>query len=138
MSGYAFEDLAEGVSVVVERVITPTVHEALFRIFHDTSPLHVDDTYARARGFAGRVMHGVILDGFVSEFIGTRLPGPGALLQKLEMTYLRPNYLGDTISLRGTVAQVSTAVRTIRIELVLTNTTKGYTCARAIAQVGVL
>jgi acyl dehydratase len=36
--------------------------------------LHIDDDYARSKGFKQKVMHGNILCGFLSRFVGELLP----------------------------------------------------------------
>ncbi|MBM3776036.1 MAG: acyl dehydratase, partial [Acidobacteria bacterium] len=48
----------------------------------DNSAIHVDDAAARARGFRGRVAHGMLLGSLVSAVIGTELPGHIGVLQE--------------------------------------------------------
>lgn len=135
---YRLEDLREGLGEEATRTLSEEAVRAFIEASGDASPIHIDDQAAQARGFDRAVAHGAIIDAFISEFIGMRLPGDGALLQKLEVSYVRPSYLRDVLRLEGRVSHVSSAVRTIRLAFVVTNLTQGYICARASAQVGIL
>ena len=46
--------------------VSDEVYEGFIDVFKDTNPLHTDEAFARAKGFKGRVMHGNILNGFLS------------------------------------------------------------------------
>src|SRR5262245_32705646 len=102
---YGFDDFAEGFTIQQSYELSQHVYEAFLSAFDDRSPIHVDPDYARAAGFEGRVMHGAILNGFLSNFVGMVFPGQRALLLSADIRYLAPSYLGDRIDLIATVAQ---------------------------------
>ena len=52
-------------------------------------------------------MHGAILNGFLSHFVGMHFPGVRALLQSVELRFLRPCYLWDHLKLELKVVQKS-------------------------------
>ena len=56
----------------------------------DANPLHVDDHAARAAGFEGRIAHGVLAAAELSRILGTESPGPGTIIGRLDLAFLRP------------------------------------------------
>lgn len=56
----------------------------------DANPLHVDDDAARAAGFDGRIAHGVLAATELSRILGTDAPGPGTIIGRLDLAFLRP------------------------------------------------
>lgn len=134
---HAFDSIEEGYQTSHEYAITDREYACLVGPFGDVSPLHVDDAYAKTRGFSGRVMHGAILNGFLSHFVGVHFPGKPAILQSVNIQYKSPSYLGDGIRLDAKVAQKVDSVRAIVLEVTFTNTTQQKIVAKAKVQVGV-
>lgn len=64
----------------------------------DFNPLHVDEAYAKQTRFGARISHGALLAGLVSTVVGMKLPGRGALYESQELTFLKPVFIGDTIT----------------------------------------
>jgi len=81
---------------------TQTLSEAHVALFvgavGDTNPLHVDEAYAKKSRFGRRIAQGILVAGLISTVIGTRLPGVGAIYLSQTLRFLRPTYLGDTIT----------------------------------------
>lgn len=134
---HAFESIAEGYQTSHDYAITDREYECLVGPFGDVSPLHVDDAYAKTRGFSGRVMHGAILNGFLSHFVGVHFPGKPAILQSVNIQYKSPSFLGDSIRIDARVDQKVDSVRAIVLSVTFTNTTQQKVVAKAKVQVGV-
>lgn len=132
-----FASLHEGDAFEHAYVIEPVVYEAFLTAFCDRSPLHVDDDYAKERGFERRVMHGSLLNGFVSHFVGMCVPGRRALLLSVDLQYANPSYLGDALTLHATVAQKVDAVRVVVLHVRFHNDTRGTTVAKGRVQLAV-
>ncbi len=132
-----YNDLAEGMTREHDYVITPVVYESFLRAFDDRSPLHVDSVYARQSGFDGPVMHGGILNGFVSHFVGMVWPGRNSLLLSVELRYSRPTYLGDHLRLHARLAQKLDAQQVVVLHLNIFNQTRNELAATGRAQVKV-
>jgi acyl dehydratase len=79
------------------------------RLSHDTNPLHIDADAARELGFERPVAHGLLSLGAISRLIGTELPGPGALWVSQDVQFLTPVLVGDLLTARVEVTQVSRA-----------------------------
>jgi 3-hydroxybutyryl-CoA dehydratase len=117
--------------------ITPIVYESFLRAFDDRSPIHVDSEYARLSGFADPVMHGAILNGFLSHFVGMIFPGANSLLLSVDLRYLQPSYLGDTLRLEAKVMQRLDAQQVVVLNCTFFNKTRGVNAAAGRLQVKV-
>lgn len=65
----------------------------------DANPLHLDEIAARASGFPGRIAHGVLAAAELSRVLGTDAPGPGTIIVRLDMAFLRPLIAGTSYRL---------------------------------------
>jgi acyl dehydratase len=135
-AAHTFESIREGQEHTCDYVISDAVYQAMTQVFGDCSPVHVDDRAANAAGYPGRVMHGAILNGFVSHFVGMVFPGTLSLLQSVDLRYTAPSYLGDVIHLQAGVQQVSEAARVVVLSITMRNVTRNTVVARGRAQVG--
>lgn len=107
------EDVKEGDSFSFTEKITEAMVGQFAQLSGDLSPLHMDQAFALKRGFRGRVVHGSFLTSFFSRVVGMHLPGKNAILQSMDVKFLAPVYIGDTLTIKALVDQVSLATRTI-------------------------
>ena len=135
LRAFRYDEIPTGMKQAHDYVITPEVYEHFLAAFHDHSPMHVDEEFAKSRGFAGRVMHGAILNGFVSHFVGMQFPGKFSLLLSVDLKFPNPSYLGDTLRLEAVVSQKLDSRQTIVMDATLTNTTRQWLSARGRIQV---
>jgi 3-hydroxybutyryl-CoA dehydratase len=63
----------------------------------DTNPIHIDDPYAAQTRFGRRISHGLLVSGFISAVLGTKLPGPGAIYLSQTLQFRGPVFIGDAI-----------------------------------------
>src|ERR1039457_1599369 len=92
--------------------VRPDIYDGFIATFKDKNPLHIDEKFAIARGFKEKVMHGNILNGFLSYFIGECLPVKDVLIQTQEIKYLKPVYLNDQLTLCAEIVDVYESVNT--------------------------
>lgn len=130
-----FADIAVGMARESDYEITPEVYRSFLDTFNDRSPVHVDEAHARAQGFDGLVMHGAILNGFLSNFIGMVFPGANTLELSVEIRFLKPCYLGDKLRMRGEVAQKLEAASVVLLHVSYQNLTRGNLAANGRVQV---
>lgn len=116
--------------------ITPQIYNGFIAVFGDRHPLHTDEQYAVARGFRSRVMHGNILNGFLSYFIGECLPAPEVMILSQEIKYQRPVYLDDRLTLEAIVSNAYQSVNVTEITCKFRNDSDGKVVASAKIQVG--
>lgn len=132
------DQIYEGQKIQKSFRISADIYEHFLQGFSDHNPLHIDEPYAVSKGFLGKVMHGAILNGFISNFIGMEFPGYNTVIQSVNIDFKQPNYLDDQILLEGEVEQKVESVRTIVIKILVNNLTQNYVSARAKVQVGIL
>jgi 3-hydroxybutyryl-CoA dehydratase len=94
-----------GDSESVTKTITEADVEEFAHISGDNNPVHLDEEYASTTRFGKRIAHGVLVAGLISATIGTRIPGHGAIYAGQCMKFLRPVYLGDTITATVTIRE---------------------------------
>jgi len=132
-----FNNIVEGSKITQEYSISRDVYDHFLAAFQDTSPIHIMDDYAQTHGFREKVMHGNILNGFISHFVGVKFPGEKSLLQSVSIQYKNPSYMDDRIRINAEVSQVVESVRVIKLDMELQNLTQGIIAATAKVQVGI-
>ena len=98
------------------------VDEKVYREFislsGDKNPLHTDGTFAKEKGFMGVVMHGNILNCFLSYFVGECLPLKDVIIHSQEIKYMKPVYLNDELVLKVEVEGVFDSVNVVELKFV--------------------
>ena len=117
--------------------VTPDVYNGFISIFNDHNILHTNEAYAQEKGFKSKVMHGNILGGFISYFIGECLPMDNVIIQTQEIRYYNPFYEGDELLLTAKVLDVYESVNTSEISYVFENTA-GTKIAKGKVQIGII
>lgn len=102
---FTFEDLTPGTKFRQEYAITRQVYEKFLDLFGDASPLHMEDRVAVSCGFEAKLMHGAILNGFISNFVGMNFPGKRTLELGVEIHFVKPTYAGDVVALEAAVEE---------------------------------
>jgi phosphate acetyltransferase len=121
MSGKSFDELKQGDAVRWRHEVTAEEVDAFARLSGDINPLHLDDAFSEERGFRGRVVHGALVNAFISRILGTELPGPGCLWLSQSTRFTRPVYIADPIEVVVRVAHKSDALRTLVLETTVEN-----------------
>jgi 3-hydroxybutyryl-CoA dehydratase len=135
-SNVTFENVFLNQLVEEEYEITAEIYEHYIAAFRDVSPLHMDDAFAQNIGFPGKVMHGGILNGFISHFVGVVFPGTRAIIHYVHVDYHAPSFIGDHILLSAKVSHKIESLRAMVLSLSLKNTSQGTLAAKAKVQVG--
>jgi acyl dehydratase len=131
-----YESFLVGAEVTRQYTVTPELYERFLDMFGDLSPVHVDEEYARARRFKGKVIHGAILNGFLSHFVGMHCIGRRSLELSVDMRYGNPSYVGDVVEFRAVVAQKVDSQKVIVLNLKIANLTQRTIAATGRVQVG--
>jgi acyl dehydratase len=101
-----FDELTIGDSATLERMLTWRDIELFAVMSGDINPAHVDEEYARSDRFHRIVAHGMWGGALISTLLGTRLPGPGTIYLEQTLRFRRPVTIGDTVTVRVTVASL--------------------------------
>ena len=133
MQGLFLEDISVGQSEVLTRTVSDADVVAFAAVTGDDNPVHLDEAFASATQFGGRIAHGMLSAGYISAVIGTRLPGPGAIYVGQTLRFKRPVRIGDTVSTRVEVIRIDEDRR--RVELSTVCTVNGKTVLEGEAEV---
>jgi acyl dehydratase len=117
IDGMYFDQIKVGATASFERTIIAKDVSAFAEVSGDQSPIHVDEGYAKKSGFSGPVVHGMLLGALVSRLIGMDLPGRTALLVKETLEFRAPAYIGDVVSISGTVTHKTESARLIEVSI---------------------
>ena len=88
--------------------LTRTVIVATAIASRDYQDVHHDPGLAQMRGSEDVFMNILTTNGFVGRFV-TDWAGPGAVVEQISIRLGAPNYPGDTMTLSGTVDEVTPA-----------------------------
>ncbi|QGT99628.1 hypothetical protein SYNTR_1035 [Candidatus Syntrophocurvum alkaliphilum] len=92
-----YDELKVGDKSFIEKTITETDVYMYAGITGDLSWLHVNEKRAQKGHFKTRIVHGMLLAGFISNVIGNYLPGAGTIYQSQTLNFLKPCFMNDTI-----------------------------------------
>jgi len=106
MTGHFLEDLAIGQRAERRRVVSAADIDAFAAVTGDDNPVHLDEAYAAATPFGGRIAHGMLSAGYISAVMGTELPGPGAIYVSQTLNFRRPVRIGDEVVTEVTVSAI--------------------------------
>ena len=118
-------------------VVSNEIQDNFIQNFKDRNPLHTNEAFAKLKGFKGRVMHGNILNGFLSYFIGECLPVKNVIIHSQEIQFKLPVYLDDELDFEAEVSGVYESVNSVEFKFNFKNAEK-KTVARGKIQIGLL
>jgi 3-hydroxybutyryl-CoA dehydratase len=118
-------------------VISEKTYTGFCETFNDRNPLHVDKAFAQKRGFKDIVMHGNILNGFISFFVGECLPVKHVILQSQGIKYHNPFYLNDKIKFEAEIVDVFESVGMADFKFIFSKQ-DGLKVAKGMFQVGLI
>jgi 3-hydroxybutyryl-CoA dehydratase len=118
---YKFLDIVLGLEESFEVKIDVSKMDKFLDISNDINPLHIDNNYAKEKGFSSRVVYGLLTSSFYSTLVGVYLPGKYGILQGVDIQFSKPVYIGDTLKISGKVIYINIAYKQIEIKAFITN-----------------
>jgi len=98
----AIQGLSPGITFTFTRTFTKGDVEVFGDITRDYNPVHYEPRFAHIKGFSGLICHGLLVGSMICELGGQ----VGWLASGMEFRFLRPVYIGDTITCRVTIEEV--------------------------------
>ena len=95
-----------GLSADFSKTVTEYDIYGFAGITGDFNPLHVNGEKAKEMLFGKRIAHGMLTASFVSTVVAGQLPGPGTIYLEQEARFLKPVFIGDTITARVEIAEL--------------------------------
>jgi 3-hydroxybutyryl-CoA dehydratase len=118
-------------------MVTADIYNGFISLFKDHNPLHTDASFAAENGFTEKVMHGNILNGFISFFVGECLPSKNVIIHSQEIQYKNAVYLNDTLQFSAQVTAVFDSVMAVEFKFSFKNA-DAKTVAKGKLQIGLL
>lgn len=72
----------------------------------DRNPIHLNSEYAKNTRFGKRIVHGFLSGSLISAVLGNICPGEGSVYMNQNMNFLRPVFIGDTITAKVIVSAI--------------------------------
>jgi enoyl-coA hydratase, R-specific len=136
MNHYTFEDLYVGMKESFTVEITEDMQRSFTNMSGDVNPMHLDRNECLAGGYRDCLVYGMCTASFYSTLVGVYLPGEKCLFHRCEVEWPAPVYIGDTLTVTGTVKEVDSQFRRIVIKAEMRNQDK-VKVSRAKLTVGV-
>lgn len=115
------ETVREGDQIQRQLKVSKELMSGFCDLSGDSNPLHVNDGFAKSKGFSGRVAYGNMLNLMISALVGMDLKDDNVMLFYQEIQYKKPVYINDLITAIGTISNISTSVGVIEIKLKFRN-----------------
>ena len=102
-------------------VVSERTYNTFIELFEDRNPLHTDSSVAATHGFRDKVMHGNILNGFISFFVGECLPEKNVIIHSQQISYSKPVYMNDNLQFSAEISGVHESVNAIEFRFSFQN-----------------
>ncbi|KAK9807818.1 hypothetical protein WJX72_010215 [[Myrmecia] bisecta] len=99
------DKLEVGNTYVMRRLFTEADVHDFVHVSGDVNPIHMDPEAARAQGFEGVILPGLLCSSLFPAIIGTQFPG--ALYLSQELKFRRPALLGESLIARVIISKLS-------------------------------
>lgn len=136
LRSYTLAQMQTGLTERFTVTVTEDMMDKFCAISGDVSPIHIDSAYAAGRGFPGRVVYGMLVASFFSTLAGVYLPGEHCLLHSVESKFTKPVFIGDELTVTGTVDEVNPTFGEVTIKATVTNAAGKKVC-RGVIKAGV-
>ena len=118
-------------------IVSSEIYRGFIKLFKDENPLHTDEQFAKTKGFKGRVMHGNILHGFISYFIGECLPVKNVIIHSQEIEFKNAVYLNDELQFKAVITGIYESVNAVEFKYCFKNAASNIV-AKGKIQIGLL
>jgi 3-hydroxybutyryl-CoA dehydratase len=110
------EDIEIGMLRWLRKEITDHDIQMFAEISTDRNPVHLDEDYAQATIFEGRIAHGMLTAALISAVIGEQLPGHGTVYLGQSLKFMAPVRPGDVVYAEVKVSAIDHARRRVTLE----------------------
>jgi len=121
MNDYLFSDIKTGLNHSFEIKLTSEKMDKFLQISEDNNPMHIDSKFAMSKGMKGKVVYGMLSSSFYSTLVGVYLPGKFALLHSIDIQFIKPVYIEDTLTVYGEVTGINETFRQIEVKAHILN-----------------
>jgi 3-hydroxybutyryl-CoA dehydratase len=110
------EDMEIGLTRYLDKTVTDRDIALFAEVSTDRNPVHLDEDYAQATIFGGRIAHGILTASLISAVIGEQLPGHGTVYLGQSLKFMAPVRPGDRVHAEVKVIAIDHARRRVTLE----------------------
>ena len=130
MNKYNLEDIKIGMSEEFSVVITEEMQNNFREITGDINPMHIDEEFAKQKGFDNKLVFGMLTASFFSTLVGVYLPGEKCLFQECKnIRFHNPVFIGDKLNIKGEVIEIDDRFKRITIKAIIRNQNEKRVCS---------
>ncbi len=96
----AYDDLSVGQTASQAHSVSETDLQMFAAVSGDNNPVHLDEEFAAASRFKGRIAHGMLTGALISAAIACKMPGPGSVYLSQQLSFMRPVKIGDDLEVQ--------------------------------------
>lgn len=116
-----FSQLTVGQTGSLIKTITDQDVMDFARISGDLNPVHLDEDYAKTTRFGRRIVHGMLSASLVSAVLAEKCPGSGCIYLEQTLKFLKPVFIGDTLTAVCTIETLIAESGLVVLETVVEN-----------------
>lgn len=116
-----FDEIQIGETATYSKLLTAEDARLFAKTSGDTNPVHLDADYAKGTVFGACIGHGMWSGALVSAAIATKLPGPGSIYRSQTLKFIKPAYIGDTLTVTLIVTEKKDRVRLLTLDCTVAN-----------------
>ena len=116
--GFSIEEMKVGQSASMSKTVTEADIILFAGITGDFNPAHIDEEYAKASMFKGRIAHGMLSAGFISATLAMKLPGAGSIYLSQNMKFKAPVRIGDTVKTTVTITEIKVDKKIVKLDTI--------------------
>jgi len=118
-------------------IVCKNTHKNFIKLSQDRNPLHTNQDFAKSKGFKGLVMHGNILNAYISYFIGECLPIKNVIIHSQDIQFKNPVFFDNILDFTATVSGIFESVNSIEFKYYFRNS-QSKVVAKGKIQIGII
>ncbi len=105
-NAFYLDELTPGQTAMRAFAVTDAAIADFAEVSTDHNPVHVDEEFAKASPFRGRIAHGMLMGAWISATLAGELPGRGAIYVSQSLNFKRAVRPGDEAEVAVTITDI--------------------------------
>lgn len=111
-----------------KKIITKEDVKLFAKATGDFNPVHLDADFAANTMFKKPIAHGMLSGSLFSTIFGTIYPGEGSIYLKQSLTFIKPVYIDEELTVKAEVIRIDEAKKYVYFATTATDTTGDVVC----------
>ncbi|WP_434565884.1 MaoC family dehydratase [Vibrio chagasii] len=95
-----------GQTATIEKMLDKQTVVAFASVSEDYNPIHLDEDFAKTTQFERPIVHGMLASSLISGLLASKVPGAGSIYLGQSLKFLRPIFVGETVTAKVEVTSV--------------------------------